>query len=366
MVRQLIYDFRQWRKLEATGRAGGDDGYDARGWEVTDLSGGGDAADQGDDEDQPTKTISDRLWLVQCKREVRIGPALLLRYLNGIAEDERTRLYGVILAAPTNFSKTSQDRFRDWCAKAGISECYLWGRGELEDMLFQPKNDNLLFAYFGISLQIRKRSRQAALRSRTTIKRKLRALVGKSSALLRDAEDTDYPWKPNGAKNDFGWWVFTSPERTFRGLEVRVKEHFAFIDEDRVHWDYANADSMGPGPHSDPWRGKQKSVPNRQALYDFWQALPDGQRAKLVVIGIVELERILEVDDQGDDFVSGELDRPHVFLSIPPNLKFPPFDNVFAQLRPDYQWAGGTTIWNPAEVDRVAKFPPEFRKQMPR
>ena len=31
-------------------------------------------------------------------------------------------------------------------------EFYLWGAGELEDMLYQPKNDHILFAFFGISL----------------------------------------------------------------------------------------------------------------------------------------------------------------------------------------------------------------------
>jgi hypothetical protein len=31
LVRQLAYDFRPWRALEATGRAEGDEGFDARG-----------------------------------------------------------------------------------------------------------------------------------------------------------------------------------------------------------------------------------------------------------------------------------------------------------------------------------------------
>ena len=35
LVRQLVYDFRQWRMLEATGRAGSDDGFDARGFKIT-------------------------------------------------------------------------------------------------------------------------------------------------------------------------------------------------------------------------------------------------------------------------------------------------------------------------------------------
>lgn len=34
LVRQLIYDFREWHRLEATGRQGSEDGFDIRGWEV--------------------------------------------------------------------------------------------------------------------------------------------------------------------------------------------------------------------------------------------------------------------------------------------------------------------------------------------
>jgi hypothetical protein len=34
LERQLLYDFRVWRKLEPTGRMGSDDGFDARGWEM--------------------------------------------------------------------------------------------------------------------------------------------------------------------------------------------------------------------------------------------------------------------------------------------------------------------------------------------
>src|SRR5882757_8505282 len=46
------------------------------------------------------------------------------------------------------------------------------GKGELEDQLYQPKNDNLLFAYFGISLTIRRRSMRTALRSRLAMKKR--------------------------------------------------------------------------------------------------------------------------------------------------------------------------------------------------
>jgi hypothetical protein len=67
LVRQLAYDFRPWRQLEPTGRAGSDDGFDIRGYEITDIAAAVELADQ--DEDTIPPPPMDRLWLIQCKRE---------------------------------------------------------------------------------------------------------------------------------------------------------------------------------------------------------------------------------------------------------------------------------------------------------
>ena len=144
LIRQLIYDFRPWRSLEATGRTGSDDGFDARGWDA----GGSPPAspDDGiDDEDDPP---GDRQWLVQCKRERTITPKKLAEYVDAIPEAERSDLYGIIFASACDFSKASRDVFREKTRALGVLESQLWGKGEIEDLLFQPKNDHLLFAYF--------------------------------------------------------------------------------------------------------------------------------------------------------------------------------------------------------------------------
>jgi hypothetical protein len=62
--------------------------------------------------------------------------------------------YGYILAAATNFSKQSYDAFRAKLIEKGVMEFYQWGKAELEDMLHQPKNDRILFTFFGISAHI--------------------------------------------------------------------------------------------------------------------------------------------------------------------------------------------------------------------
>jgi hypothetical protein len=76
LVRQILYDFRVWRMLEPTGRMGGDDGFDARGWEINpeelDLV-------DATMEDETPPPYRDRVWLVQCKREQTITPNRLLK-----------------------------------------------------------------------------------------------------------------------------------------------------------------------------------------------------------------------------------------------------------------------------------------------
>jgi hypothetical protein len=137
---------------------------------------------------------SDRLWLIQCKRERRISPKKLKSYLAEIRLSPDEHLRGLIFAAAGDFSKASRDAFYAWCRDQGIDEALIWGKGELEDQLYQPKNDNLLFAYFGISLTIRRRSQATLIRAEIAAKRKLKKVVLSSSAdvLLRDplAEDS--------------------------------------------------------------------------------------------------------------------------------------------------------------------------------
>jgi hypothetical protein len=84
LIRRLIYDFRPWRQLEATGRSGSDDGFDARGFEIV----SGAAAAEDSDGDPEEETIAqDRVWLIQCKREKSINPKRLGQYLNAISAD---------------------------------------------------------------------------------------------------------------------------------------------------------------------------------------------------------------------------------------------------------------------------------------
>jgi hypothetical protein len=317
LVRQLVYDFRPWRALEATGRTGGDEGFDARGFEITDTADVPVAENDGDDE-TPPQVSDDRLWLIQCKREKSIAPAKLKKHLDDIPDTSLTGLYGALFVAACDFSKATRDTFRAWCREKGIAEARMWGKAELEDLLYQPKNDGLLFVYFGFSLRIRHRSVRTALRAKLAMKRKCeRILIDKSygHVLLRDPEDDRYPYLPDDAEaktNPARWKVRQFLKLDPRGVILLVKRFPAYLANVGKGWDVVEKVwSGGDNSRSNPWRDP-KAEGWEERVWAFWRALPEVHRASLLETILIRFEDIHDIDEKGDDVA----DYPHIFLSM--------------------------------------------------
>lgn len=351
LVRQLAYDFRPWKSLEPTGRSGSDDGFDARGFER--VAGDSTQADDHDEEGNGSDTdgTSELLWLIQCKREKVIASKKMRAYLDAIRLGPDEALHGVVFAAACDFSKATRDTFRAWCHERGIAEGHIWGRGELEDMLYQPKNDNLLFAYFGISLTIRKRALASQLRARVTIKRKLAKLAESSEPLLlRDPEAGHYP-HPNDDELK-KWWPYVPERLRHDGFEMLVRRHWAFYDPATHEWDMAEAIEVGQGHHI--WLGDQDTrYQLASEIVAFHQALPEDQRAFFELYGIVDYDAIVAIDDLGDDCFEGA----HIF--VPFRGPRGPFTYLWAKLDRG-KWIEDGEL---DEEKRVARFPEHLRKR---
>jgi hypothetical protein len=133
MVRQLLQDFRPWRSIEAIGRSGGDGGVDIRAFEAVPGS-------------------SDRAWFIQCKREqASIGPARIRAIAQEAVPEESEPPFGFILVAASDFSRSSRDALYADMSRRGVAETYLWGRAELEDLLYLPKNEPVLRTFFDVA-----------------------------------------------------------------------------------------------------------------------------------------------------------------------------------------------------------------------
>jgi len=123
----LLYDFRDWSEIEATGRSGGDDGFDIRAWERWGAPDRASDADAGE-EDDAAERVPDgrgRQWLVQCKRERAIAPAKIERYLADLPDTAVNGICGLLFVAACDFSKATRDRFIAIARTKGFAEARL-------------------------------------------------------------------------------------------------------------------------------------------------------------------------------------------------------------------------------------------------
>ena len=366
LVRQLIYDFRPWTALEATGRSGSDDGFDVRGRET-----GGvfvpstEVSEDGDEHEEPEgATAEERIWLIQCKRERRIGPKKLESYAEDVLSKAGEPVYGCIFSAPCDFSKQARDRFIAKIREHGVSEFRLWGKAEIEDMLFQPVNDHLLFAHFGVSLQVRQRSQKTRIRSIIATKRKLVRLFGSPSlpamaqVLVRDPNEDRYPWTqdvPNWDKEPT-WRPYRLIGHYHAGLIFQTAEWAAYIGDDRVHFDYAAAYNDAR-VHNDPWSPERRheSAQLRSEIHAFWLTIPQNNRARLMTESRMPYENIIAIDEDGDDHYPA----PHIYV---PFIKGSgPFTESLSEMVLDE--SGADPVYPGDDDNRIVHFPAQFRSK---
>lgn len=331
LVRQLAYDFRPWRALEATGTGGSDDSFDIRGWEIVGIPPDSDTEEDEDNpQDATTATKTDHLWLIQCKRETEIGPTKLVRYVDAIPEEQAAKLYGVIVAASCTLSMKARDKFRERCAARGFKEFYLWSRSELEDMLFQPKNDGLLFAYFGFSLTLRRRAAASNIRARLSAKRKVIRAFDSTDFISRPViivdVNSDYPYRDFEKQplDKISWRLAMATQHYERGIELDLFRYSAYIDENFKEWDIAPFVNHSIRPAEIFWLTQEEGKAHQDRLTEvdtFMDTLPPERRANCNGTAFLPYERIIDIDKYGDTLLRRpiiyvEYDKPGV-LGIP-------------------------------------------------
>ncbi len=311
-------------------------------------------ADESTEDEDAVHPMEGRVWMFQCKRERTVGP----KKVQTIIEDGVSALeppYGYVLAAPANFSKAAYDKFREELRSRGVMEFYLWGRADLEDMLHLPKNDRLLFAFFGISLITRRKSRATELRTVISVKNRLQKLIGihpnHDPVLLRDSKDTLYPYE--GEYDDFDsrprWIEKPVVEMHPLGLIFEVGRYFAICDLEARTWDYT--DTINKVRSSADHVNNQDDYQLWQRIQAFVESFPRRQHATLVERRIVRFEAIVAIDDEGDAIK----EMPHIYLDFDPATG--PFSGVerfisFSQYH----------FESLEDLKRISIFPEEFQE----
>lgn len=332
LIRQLAYELRRWKTLEATGRSGSDEGVDIRGIELVPIDSPAEAeVDEEDPDASVGSAFDERLWIFQCKREKSLGPKRVREVVKESLPSLSAMPHGFVLAVACDVSKASRDAFREEMVKRGVAEFILWAKGELEDMLFQPKNDRLLFAYFGIALQPRRRNLSTVLRSTIAKKKQLASLlkdvedfVHGKVVLFRDPTDSRYPNEPAENEPPARWLAcrvlsLKKPEH----LLVLWREHLAAVSADQKGWDYIASYNVAESFLRSELRSVQawsigdedeaKEGGRRVGGHSFWnEYIPEAEQAYLRIRRAVPIERILALDTIGD----GYYPVPHIFVEF--------------------------------------------------
>lgn len=323
LVRQLAYGFRPWRALEATGRLGGDDGIDIRGIEVVGAP-VDDAAEresaEADTSGDAEPSTTERIWTIQARRYKRFPKSDATTAVRDAVPDIATPPYGLIVAVAADARTDATLAFHTEAAARGVAESHLWTRATIEDMLFRPDNDHLLFAYFGISLRVRARSQAYAIRSHVALKRKLmRAFEQEridglfwADVLVRDVDDRDYPRPPEG-----GFTVAHAPWHRAavmqfipRGIVVGRYGADGWVKPDSS-WDYEEASrgamgNMGRGLPDDLEPDPRNVARAAGGWYEaYTNAVPAAERANIREVYVLPYDAIIEVDPIGDPLFEG-------------------------------------------------------------
>jgi hypothetical protein len=241
----------------------------------------------------------------------------------------------------------------------------LWGKGELEDMLYQPKNDDVLFTFFGISRRIRQRSLSAEVRRRLAIKRKAQhALEGSGrEVLIRDASDERYPFADENEADKVRarrWCIYRFEGCRYDGLHVLWRRHLAFIDDDGVAWDFAEG-MDDASPHTNPWRTEQdreriqKQDDERARAMAIWDGFPEQNRAWLEEWLVLPYENVIDIDEKGDEFFDG----PHIYVADFHGERGPFRRYTYVKLETIGHWASRKAEANPkTRVEKFARINP--------
>lgn len=226
-------------------------------------------------------------------------------------------------------------------------------------MLLQPKNDHLLFAFFGISLQLRKRSAAVAIRSRVAMKRKIDRLLTKRSYapfLLRDPNAEKFPYITKGETPR--WMIRNNRGMDFRGIGFHFKEYVAYIQDDG-RWDMANKSNRAIVEYDNPWaefERRQLSTADKAELSAFVDTIPLTQRAQVNVIAYVPFEQIIAIDEVGDECWDNCRGMPVLYVPINDGQM-----DVHPDVDVSLRGGIGTDPVVPDSAKRIKFFPAEFR-----
>lgn len=323
LVRQLAYGFREWSRIEATGRLGQDEGIDIRALEVV-TARAADPAPEGDGDEEPRRVVLDeREWRIQCKRYRQMGPKFVRGVVAEAVPDPGRAPYGLIVAAACDVSAQAMTAFHEERLNRGVREGHMWTKAHLEDLLFLPENDHLLFAYFGMSLGTRRKSQLQQLQSAVTLKRKLlRAFkketvsgVDEEDVVIHDIADSTYPQRDSFLEYEGRLnppWFPCAVMQLDPGAVITYRYVYEGWRKPDGSWDFLPDSAfcrnrMGSDFEHDLRAGEywEENQERASLISHLCESVPEGERVDVRILRFLPFTSILEVDPLGDILYQG-------------------------------------------------------------
>ena len=237
-------------------------------------------------------------WVKVCHSDSRIL-ASLSEFGEPLLQSRRSLPDVVLLILTCDVAQHAIDEWRGASAGRGISHAPVWGRTQVEDILYRERPD-LLFSYFGLTSYRRWHRKVHAIRRRVQIKhrllRDLLKLAGERPAtadrpfekfkhaklVLRSIDDESYPQVETRIGVTRGWFEVGTYDFYHDGVEVIIGTADVAVDSE----------------------GRWTPIP---AGFDF-----DSERFRVIrtiETGRVPYEMVVDCDPSGDEYYR----EPHLF-----------------------------------------------------
>jgi hypothetical protein len=288
---QLVYRLKNWISLHPDGRSGSDYGVDIRGQEKID--------------EEVTKD-----WFIQCKRYKKISSSGLKKTVDEIIKKNTNPPTVFLVVVGCDVSLKSRQDLENYSKENGISEPLLWQASTLETKLYSDHPD-LLFAFFGISINKQDKNKEIKLKSSLVVKRKLnKILAGRKrgyNLIIHSIDDTTYPSGDETPEGEISpWFKVEFNDFYATGLELILNIEYIILEKTDIFWDAKWARFE---PHSEGLKLKKYVDESGKEDYEYdFNPIIDKKKYdvyKTYRIGRISYNNIIEIDDIGDGIYPG-------------------------------------------------------------
>ncbi|SDF09002.1 Restriction endonuclease [Halanaerobium congolense] len=235
----MIYRINHWTEIYHYGKTGADDGIDI--YAEDELNNG-----------------KKRVWNIQCKRHKKFKKNQLEKVIDKIIAKNEKIPDILLLIVACDISKKNIEHFKDYAIENGINNARIWTSSVIESKLYAEHHD-LLFSFFGVNLNFKKRNKIASIRRNINLKQKMKKDFLKKSikpqetlyqpykkfnyseVLIRSIDDTSYPEVEKDNLGISSWFKVEIYNFYYNGLEVILNLKKCIIDEN-WNWDVVEYD----------------------------------------------------------------------------------------------------------------------------